>query len=206
MCFVQCSGRPLLAELASEEITRREATLAFVWAKMRVADEVAQPADFAGLTLTDFYEAIGRLADMMSIPTRDELGLASAERLTEFFEVVNTTEDDELRRRLLQKRPSSLGLLEPKTQPLAHKVELVCEYALAHLAIHFKGKLPPGHGFLAFDLNKCLTADQREKYLLNGQSSAPLTQRGVGKTSGPASPANSRPGTPADSRPGSPPG
>ena len=93
-----------------------------------------------------------------------------------------------------------------KTQPLAHKVELVCEYALAHLAIHFKGKLPPGHGFLAFDLNKCLTADQREKYLLNGQSSAPLTQRGVGKTSGPASPANSRPGTPADSRPGSPPG
>merc|ERR1719198_921738 len=162
------------AALLSEQITRQEVVLAFVWSRMRVADEIAESSEFQGLTVIDFYEALARIADMMSLPTPDDLAAAGTKRLSCYFEFLHETEDDQLRQRLLRRRDSASGLLQPKTQPLAHKVDLCCEYVLVHLAIHFKGTLPAGNGYISFDLQKLLTPEQREKYIAQACSPAPL--------------------------------
>ena len=57
------------------EFTLREAMLAFVWARMRVADELAaeSKAKLHHLSFEDFLDAFVRIATMKALPTDDEV-------------------------------------------------------------------------------------------------------------------------------------
>ena len=56
--------------------TIRHARLVFTWSRMRVADELLDQFKTTSLALTDFLEAITRLADMLWVPADDDLEAA----------------------------------------------------------------------------------------------------------------------------------
>ena len=161
-----------------EEISRREAMIAFVKCRMRVPDEVANLFSVRTLTQTDFIEALCRLADMMSLPTRDDLSEVGAETLVDFYELIGQTDDDELQARVLARRPSAAEWSAPKTQPLEHKVALLVHYICVHLTLKFKGTIPAGHGAPAHNLKaKYLSKEQQARYLERGEATNSIVIR-----------------------------
>merc|ERR1719238_1767034 len=57
--------------------TIRHARLAFTWSRMRIADELIDQAKTTSLSLTDFLEAIVRVADMVWLPSDEDLRAAN---------------------------------------------------------------------------------------------------------------------------------
>ena len=104
----------------------------------------------------------------------EEIGVSS---LTEFYEKIRESDDDEFQERALAGRPSAETLLAPKTQPLASKLELVLPYMFGHLACVFRdGIIPAGNGTPKIDLGQYLTPAQRKTYIKDGKSPTGMTR------------------------------
>ena len=73
--------------LVDREFTPREATLCFVWSRMRVVDESCATSRrrLVHLGFEDFLEAIVRLCTMKALPTDDQIDEAGAEDAGEFI-------------------------------------------------------------------------------------------------------------------------
>lgn len=54
----------------------QDATLTFLWSRMAVLDEIKDYGRYTSLTFVDFLEALGRVADMKSLPTDSDLDAA----------------------------------------------------------------------------------------------------------------------------------
>lgn len=61
------------ARLIDSQFTLSDACLAFLWARMHVIDEIKDYGRYTALTFVDFLEALGRVADMKSLPTASDL-------------------------------------------------------------------------------------------------------------------------------------
>jgi len=63
-----------------QEFTAREASLAFVWSRMRVIDESAKKskAKLESLSFEDFFEALVHVSLMKALPTDEEVEEAGA--------------------------------------------------------------------------------------------------------------------------------
>ena len=66
------------AHLVDSQLTLSDAALAFLWARMYVVDEIKDYARYTCLSFIDFLEALGRVADMKSLPTASDLDVAGA--------------------------------------------------------------------------------------------------------------------------------
>jgi hypothetical protein len=107
----------------------------------------------------------------MSIPTLEDLEEVGVSTLTEFYERIGQSDDDELQARVLKMRASSENILVPRTQALEAKLDLALPYFFSHLACNYKnGILPAGHGMPKMDLSKYMGAEQFERYIKKGKS------------------------------------
>ena len=61
------------SKVMSDDLTRREAILTFVWSRMRVPDALTNRFTVETLTQTDCYEAVCRIADFMSVTPIEDL-------------------------------------------------------------------------------------------------------------------------------------
>lgn len=79
---MRCIGEWLLLcsqlQLIDDEFTAREATLAFMWSKMHVANvsEASERRQLLHLGFEDFMEALVRIATMKCLPTDDEVAIS----------------------------------------------------------------------------------------------------------------------------------
>ena len=56
--------------------TLQDATLAFLWSRMQIVDEIKDYARYTSFTWVDLLEALGRVADMKSLPLDSDLEAA----------------------------------------------------------------------------------------------------------------------------------
>ena len=106
--------------LIDKDFTQREARLVFAWSKMTVVDDVACRKRAGELTFVDFLEALGRCADMRSVPTDADLG-AYGLQASEIARYEHLLIEEGDTAKLDERRPSS-EWGAPKTRPLAEKV------------------------------------------------------------------------------------
>ena len=59
--------------LVSESFSIIETKLAFLWSRMQFSDEYKDALKVQSLTFVDFLEALGIIADRISLPTASEL-------------------------------------------------------------------------------------------------------------------------------------
>jgi len=155
----------------NDEVSRMEAVFLFVWSRMRITDELFYEATrVSSLTFCDFLEVLARLADTFCVP--DEAQMAEVPHaakgdpasLLTFYESATKATVEE-RGRALERRPSSVGFISAKTQPLARKLDLVLKYLLGNLAIGIggAGEIVDGKRRRR-RLGVHLTKDQKEQY------------------------------------------
>eukprot|EP00879_Flechtneria_rotunda_P024201 GHRR01025649.1.p1 GENE.GHRR01025649.1~~GHRR01025649.1.p1 ORF type:complete len:986 (+),score=357.96 GHRR01025649.1:892-3849(+) len=65
------------AKLVDSQFTLADANLAFLWSRMFVIDGIKDYSRYTSLTLIDFLEALGRVADFKSLPTASDLDAAA---------------------------------------------------------------------------------------------------------------------------------
>ena len=77
---VSSKGFPLLPTALSTLHTLpsfpQDSALAFLWSRMLTVDEIKDYNKYTSLTFIDFLEALGRVADMKSLPLESELEAA----------------------------------------------------------------------------------------------------------------------------------
>ena len=61
------------AHLVDGQFTLQDSTLSYLWSRMQTVDEIKDYQKMISLTFIDFLEAIGRVADMKSFPTSQDL-------------------------------------------------------------------------------------------------------------------------------------
>ncbi|WIA12059.1 hypothetical protein OEZ85_012136 [Tetradesmus obliquus] len=72
------------ARLVDSQFTLADASLAFLWSRMFVIDEVKDYSRYTCLTFVDFLEALGRVADAKSLPTASDLDAAGYPSILEW--------------------------------------------------------------------------------------------------------------------------
>ncbi|GLI68136.1 hypothetical protein VaNZ11_012472 [Volvox africanus] len=119
----------------STGLTRREAKLIFAWSQSLVTDELRRRQRAVSLTLWDFIEALGRVADVISPPDPEDM--------EQFFleEDKQTPEPDRLAYEYyrsvgeggpLLRRPSA-GLMSAPSRPLDQKLRQLLQYLVCTL-------------------------------------------------------------------------
>jgi hypothetical protein len=61
------------AQLVDGQFTLQDSTLAYLWSRMQTVDEIKDYQKMISLSFIDFLEALGRVADMKSFPTSQDL-------------------------------------------------------------------------------------------------------------------------------------
>lgn len=72
------------ASLIDSQFTLQDANLAFLWSRMAVLDEIKDYGRYTSLTFVDFLEALGRVADMKSLPLDSDLDSAGYNNILEW--------------------------------------------------------------------------------------------------------------------------
>ena len=78
------------------DFTRREARLAFVWAKMRVKDELTNRFKHTHMNFTDFLEALSRASEMMTLPDDCDIEEAGCANIVEYFNSMDSEQLQEM--------------------------------------------------------------------------------------------------------------
>ena len=58
------------------QFTIQDATLAFLWSRTQTIDEIKDYPKYTSITFIDMLEALGRVADMKSMPMESDLEAA----------------------------------------------------------------------------------------------------------------------------------
>ncbi|KAK3251875.1 hypothetical protein CYMTET_38797 [Cymbomonas tetramitiformis] len=121
--------------------SKREAKLVMIWSKMSVVDEIRHRNRAVSLTFVDFLEAVGRVADWISMPNPEDLEkfydpelnpAGSPSLLYEFYTKAPTSEQERLRR-------ASAEFGNTRTRPLHIKLSQVIEVMYYSLKAQFGG-------------------------------------------------------------------
>ena len=128
--------------LVSDGLSVREARLAFWRSRMCVIDEIKSRTKFMTMTWISFLEALGRLADYMSIPIDDDLHSIGADDIMGYHKKVAEA-DAETQARLRKRRPSA-DFENPPTRPLADKFDRLIRIILGRMAVIHKGAIQQG--------------------------------------------------------------
>lgn len=129
--------------LVSDDLTSREVRLSFWWSRMVVVDEVKQRMKFMTLSWTEFLEALGRMAEMMTLPSDEVCAMVGASNIVDYyikFEVAPASVQTEIKR-AIEKEEQEAG----EGWPLHHRFERLIKLLMGRLAIVFKGYLQAGN-------------------------------------------------------------
>ena len=147
MLLLKESG--LVGDKDDGDFTAREAMLCFFKSRMCVVDEVKSRHKYISLTYTDFLEALGRVADVVSIPTNEDMEVLGAQNMCDYREKIRALSaskqeggglGSEEKSRLLERRPSS-DFLTPSERPLSEKVDKLIQLMIGGLGLRSKGLL-----------------------------------------------------------------
>merc|ERR1711871_559179 len=136
------------AKMLGEHVSMRDLRLCWFMSRMLVIDEVKSRHKFTSLSMIEFLEWLGRLADCANIPVDEDLESIGAESIMD-FEVKLKKADPDTAARLRERRPSA-GLMAENTRPLAPKLERFLFMLMGRLAIRYKGGLVNGSSRLNF--------------------------------------------------------
>ena len=128
--------------LVSDGLSVREARLAFWRSRMCVIDEIKSRTKFMTMTWISFLEALGRLADYMSIPIDDDLHSIGADDIMGYHKKLAES-DAETQARLRKRRPSADFKNSP-TRPLVEKFDRLIRIILGRMAVIHKGAIQQG--------------------------------------------------------------
>lgn len=129
-------------KLVSGDLTMREVRLAFWHSRMIVVDEVKSRMKITTLSWLEFLEALGRIAEQMSLPTDEDLKSLRADDILAFDEKLAAADAD-TQARLRRPRPSA-DWGAPKTRALAVKLDRLIRLMLGRFGILYKGALQHG--------------------------------------------------------------
>ncbi|CAM9640570.1 unnamed protein product [Chrysoparadoxa australica] len=121
----------------------REARNAFYRARMIVSDEIRKRDKLFNLSFVDFLEALARLADMMSVPTDQDLEALKITDIMEFETSLANLVDAESSRQIRKKRESA-AVLHDSARPLSEKLDRMLFYMIGVLGVKSKGTLKHG--------------------------------------------------------------
>lgn len=130
------------SRILGDMVTMREVRLSFWWSRMVVADEIKSRFKIMNHTWVEFLEAIGRIADMTSLPTDEDLQLVNAINMLDFkpkCDAASIAVQDRTK-----KRRTSAVWNTFKTRPLSDKVDKLCKLIIGRLAVKFKGNISAG--------------------------------------------------------------
>ncbi|KAK3255656.1 hypothetical protein CYMTET_35174 [Cymbomonas tetramitiformis] len=120
----------------------REAKLIFGWSQMRVVNEIKNRHRVYSMTYIDFLEAVGRMADLISPPTKEELaaffapeGPTTDTPTWEYFQTVSVDEAE-------LKCHESAEFGAAPTVPLHVKLAQICEVIQAQLMQKWDARTP----------------------------------------------------------------
>ncbi|GAX81636.1 hypothetical protein CEUSTIGMA_g9064.t1 [Chlamydomonas eustigma] len=71
-------------KLIDTQFTIQDATLAFLWSRMQTIDEIKDYPKYISITFVDFMEALGRVAEMKSLPPLADLGPAGFDNIMDW--------------------------------------------------------------------------------------------------------------------------
>ncbi|CAM9779514.1 unnamed protein product, partial [Phaeothamnion confervicola] len=99
-----------------------------------VSDEIKSRARLTNLSYVEFLEAMSRLADMMHVPTDDDMRTAGADHVLDYEAAVQRSQDPEVAAQMRRRRPSA-GFLSSlqSARPLAPKLDRMLRYAVGSL-------------------------------------------------------------------------
>lgn len=105
-----------------DDFTHRDATLAFIWARMRVADEFAEESKLKlqNLCYEDFLEALVRVATMKALPTDEEVEEASCADGGEMLLKLRKTHGEYVSWVAAHSRPFDAPLPQPAERAVHH--------------------------------------------------------------------------------------
>ena len=127
-------------KLISDDLTSREMRLAFWWSRMVVIDEVKQRAKFMTLTWVEFLEALGRMAEMMTLPDDDDLRKVGAINAVDYerkLELAPSSVKDEINHKHEAEEDDA-------DAPLAPRIDRLCKLLMGRIAVVFKGHISAG--------------------------------------------------------------
>jgi len=137
------------AKLIDDNFTVLEARLCYLWARMKVIDEINEYDRYTAHTFVDFLEAIGRLADVKALPSQDELKEFGFENVYAWL-VEQATSPTEI----IPRRPS-MGIGAVATRPLSEKLDILLDCLFRGIWDDQKNK---GH---EYDYAECLKHVQK---------------------------------------------
>ncbi|MEW5317782.1 MAG: hypothetical protein WDW38_009052 [Sanguina aurantia] len=123
------------AHFVDSEFTLQDATLAFLWARMFVVDEIKDYAKYTCLSFVDFLEALGRVADMKSLPSESDLAAGNFETILDWAmeKERNEGESADAMAEIFKPRDSSAGCAAVKTRPLYVKMKQLLDLTFRRL-------------------------------------------------------------------------
>jgi len=107
--------------LYSGHFTERTARMCFAYAKPTMAQEFADINKYMSMTVFDFMEALAHMADMIDLPTKEDLNMNGYNNVLEYHQQV--TMDPTLALDLRE----SVHFRAPKTRPLTEKMECLID-------------------------------------------------------------------------------
>ena len=151
----------MIGEMDEGDFTTREAMLAFFYSRMTVIDEVKHRSKFVSLSFTDFLEAIGRVTDMLSVPSDEDMREAKAINIVDYRDRMHelAKESANTKKGRLLKRRRSSNFLFVSERRLAEKLDKVVRLMIGNLGRRNKGNINFENSHLRV-VGKYLTQEQ----------------------------------------------
>jgi hypothetical protein len=120
-------------KLIDVDLTERDATLCFVWARMHTVDEQNDKSrsKWTHLSFEDWLEALCRLSVLKALPTDEEIGEAGCDDCGTYM-LQLLRDDAAAYNKMLTTRDSPWGTVKPTLQPVARCVEHVIHMIIVH--------------------------------------------------------------------------
>jgi len=123
--------------------------MAYLVSRMRVVDEVNDYERYMAITFIDFLDALGRIADMKMLPTKEELAGAGFETIFDWHKSGAVTDSS-----IIVRRASSFPGIQSE-RALAEKVELLLE--IIARAVYYD----PKHSDSSYSIENCIKLLQK---------------------------------------------
>ena len=116
-------------------ISNRDVRVVFFQSRMCVIDEYRERLKYTTLDFVEFLEMLGRLADVMSIPTDADFESVGVTNIVDYEIKLNQASSPRQRSATWTRRRPSAGVLTASSRPLAEKLGKFLALLMARLAV-----------------------------------------------------------------------
>ena len=130
MCTPDTTTAPL-----PRRVSNRDVRVVFFQSRMCVIDEYRERLKYTTLDFVEFLEMLGRLADVMSIPTDADFESVGVTNIVDYEIKLNQASSPRQRSATWTRRRPSAGVLTASSRPLAEKLGKFLTLLMARLAV-----------------------------------------------------------------------